>query len=124
MALRHSREAEISRYGADEGAGRAFDLADMSASAEREIWVTGNIREVLDWYEQQLIALGWRRWTELPPEMQRPDDLPMIRGSDESFSVHIPVYPPGEYVVQSGERTWGRVSYLVQPADREVAEGD
>jgi hypothetical protein len=119
MALRHPREIEISTFGVDEGVGRAFDNADPSASAERDIWVTGNTREILEWYEQQLVRLGWRR-TVLPPEMTHADTLSMSRRPGEHFGVTIRVYPRDQYVVPPGERTAGHVDYLVEPvkADR------
>jgi hypothetical protein len=113
MALRHPGELEISRFGVDEGAGRAFDNADPSASAERDIWVTGDIDEFLEWYEQRLGGLGWHR-TRLPPEMRHPNSLSMSRRRGEHFGVDVRVYPPDQRVLQPGERAAGHVSYLVE----------
>jgi len=59
MALRYPGEVELRRDGADEGEGRGFDLADLSAGAERTFAASDDAPTIVAWFVNQLIPLGW-----------------------------------------------------------------
>jgi hypothetical protein len=59
MALRYPGERELKRDGVDEGAGRGFDLADLSAEATRLIATPDTATTVVEWFARELANLGW-----------------------------------------------------------------
>lgn len=112
MQLRHTNESEIRHSGVDEGVGRGFDDMDPSASAEREIWVTGDVAELLDWYEARLSQLGWRLSERELDRSFGQASAWFRRNFGESILVQVSLVR-GSLIIPPGDRHWGRVTYLV-----------
>ncbi|MFN8025899.1 MAG: hypothetical protein U0W40_05930 [Acidimicrobiia bacterium] len=59
MRLRYPGEVEVSREGTDEGQGRGFDLADLSAGADRTIAAPDPAMAIVTWFAGELTRLDW-----------------------------------------------------------------
>ena len=111
MALRFPGEVEVDRYAADEGEGTGFDNLDPSAYAERVFTASVSLDDVLLWYRQQLLSLGWQE-TLAEPEVRQ-----FTRDADEFLQVQVlPLQETGcwswsRYYTRSGP--FARISFKV-----------
>jgi hypothetical protein len=136
MSLRYVGEIELFRSGVDEGVGRGFDNADLSADASRTIAVDARAGEVVSWFSAQLRTLGWEHRPGWGEEW-------LFRDGVESFLVRTEwdlgrsrvaadITGPGRELTEALERErffgapegWSvlQVGYLVA-SDAESAEG-
>jgi hypothetical protein len=86
MRLHHPAAVDVDHRGANEGDGIGFDNHDPSAMAERIFAVPDtDLHDVLRWYEQELVGLGW----SIQPPGRDVDCVNADRDTDEHVQVQI-----------------------------------